>query len=407
MFDINTIKKDFKMFENYPNLVYLDNAATTFKPNQVIKAVTNYYENYCVNIHRGDYDVSQKVSEMFDETRDVVKRFINANNSNEIVFTSGASESLNLVAYGYGKKVLKENDIVLTTEAEHSSNILPWFKVCEETKSTIKYIPLNDDGSFNLDNFKKVMNEDVKIVTIANVTNVLGYILPLKEIVEIAHKYNAIVVCDGAQSVPHIKTDVIDTDVDFLAFSSHKLLGPTGAGVLYGKYHLLDYMDTFMLGGGSNLRYDMCGNILLKNPPLKFESGTPAIEAILGMKVAIEYIENLGIDNISKYENELHKYMITKLKQLDNIIIYNENGDTGIVSFNVKDIFAQDVGAYLNKYNIAVRSGNHCAKILMDILKIQYTVRASLYFYNTYEDIDRFVDALSKITIEECIDIVV
>ena len=407
MFDIDQIRKDFKMYDNHPDLVYLDNAATTFKPNQVIKTVVNYYEKYSVNIHRGDYDISQEISNKFDDVRSIVKDFINANNSNEIVFTSGASESLNLVAYGYGKKFLKENDIVLTTEAEHSSNILPWFKVCDEVKAKVKYIPLNSDGSFNLDNLKKVMNENVKVVTLANVTNVLGYILPIKEITAIAHKYNAIVVCDGAQSVPHIKTDVQDMDVDFLAFSSHKLLGPTGAGVLYGKEYLLDNMDTYMLGGGSNLRYDTCGNILLKKPPLKFEAGTPAIEAILGMGEAIKYIQNIGIENINIYEKKLHEYMISKLKSLDNIIIYNENADTGIVSFNVKDIFAQDVGAYLNKYNIAVRSGNHCAKILMEVLKIQYTIRASLYFYNTYHDIDCFIEALSKITIEECIDIVV
>ena len=407
MFQIEKIRKDFMMYDNYPDLVYLDNASTTFKPRQVKDAVINYYDKYSVNIHRGDYDISQTISKMFDDTRTIVKEFINANSTNEIVFTSGASEALNLVAYGYGRKILKENDIVLTTEAEHASNILPWFKVCEETKAIVKYIPLNEDGSFNLENFKKIISDKVKVVTIAHVTNVLGYILPIKEIVEIAHKHNAIVVCDGAQSVPHIKTDVIETDIDFLAFSSHKLLGPTGAGVLYGKYELLDYMDTFMLGGGSNLRYDTCGNILLKKPPLKFESGTPPIEAIIGMGEAIKYIQNIGINNINDYEKKLHNYMISKLKVLDNIIIYNENADTGIVSFNIKNIFAQDVGAYLNKYNIAVRSGNHCAKILMEVLKIQYTVRASLYFYNTYEDIDKFVEALKNITVEECIDIII
>ena len=400
------VRQDFPMITNNPDLVYLDNASTTFKPKCVIDTINRYYNFESVNVHRGDYDLSQDVSKKYDNVRHIVKEFINVNLDTEIVYTSGASESLNLVAEGYGKKFLKENDVILTTEAEHASNILPWFKVAKEKKAIIKYIPLNKDGSFSLENFKEVMNESVKVVTIAHITNVLGYVIPLKEVCEIAHSYGAIVACDGAQSVPHIKTDVKDSNVDFLAFSAHKLLGPTGVGVLYGKYDLLDKMNAFMVGGGSNLRFDMCGNLLLKNPPHKFEAGTPPIEAVLGMGRAIEYLMEIGMENVYSHEQELYSYMKEKINSLDNIIVYNKNCDSGILAFNIKDIFAQDAGAYFNSKNIAVRSGNHCAKILMEVLGIQFTLRASLYLYNTKEDIDRFVDAIKNINIEDCIDLV-
>ena len=275
MLDVMKIRKDFPMFEN-TNIVYLDNAATTFKPYSVIDAINYYYTHESVNIHRGDYDLSYQVSNEYENTRDKVASFINSNRK-EVVFTSGASASLNLVAYGYGLSKLKKGDVILTTEAEHASNILPWFKVAEVTGAKIEYVPLLADGKFTLDNFKNAMHENVKVVTMANVSNVLGYILPMKEITAIAHQYGAVVICDGAQSVPHIKMDVKDLDVDFLAFSGHKMLAPTGAGVLYGKYELLQSMQPFMLGGGSNARFDICGNILLKDAPHKFEAGTPAI----------------------------------------------------------------------------------------------------------------------------------
>lgn len=383
-------------------VVYLDNAATTFKPQSVIDAVVRYYSEECVNVHRGDYELSYQVSEAYEQTRRTVARFINAQEK-EIVFTSGASASLNLVAYGYGRKHLKQGDVILSTEAEHASNILPWFKVHEETGATIEYIPLTDEGELTLENFRKSMHEHVKVVSFANITNVLGYKAPIKEIVQIAHEYGAIVICDGAQSVPHIKTDVKDWDVDFLAFSAHKMCGPTGVGVLYGKYDLLEKTEPFMLGGGSNARFDICGNILLKNPPFKFEAGTPAIEAVLGLQKAIEYLESMGMDQIEAYDHELKTYAIEKLKKMDHIILYNANASTGIITFNVKDIFAQDAAGYLNSKGIAVRSGTHCAKILMDVLKASETIRASVYFYNTQEEIDQFVQACSEITLEKCV----
>lgn len=405
MYDIDKIRHDFPMVENgrRRNMIYFDSAATSFKPIKVIDRVSDYYYYENSNIHRGDYEISYQVSSEYESVRKLTAEFLNAESENEIVFTNGASSSLNLVAYGYGQKFLKEGDVILSTEAEHASNILPWFKVAEVTGAKIEYIELNEDGSFNLDNFKKIMNEKVKVVTMAHVSNVLGYIAPMKEICEIAHQHGAVVVCDGAQSVPHIKTDVRDLGVDFLCFSSHKMLGPSGVGVLYGRYELLEKMDPFMLGGGSNARFDICGNILLKNPPFKFEAGTPCIEGVLGFGAAIEYINEIGIENIQKHDAELHEYFMKRMSELDNVIVYNKAIGTSIVTFNVKDIFAQDVAAYLNSKGIAVRSGSHCAKILLNVIGVSETIRASLYLYNTKEEIDYFIDVLKDVTLEKCI----
>ena len=397
------LRNDFPLLRNNPDLIYFDSAATSLKPQCVIDAVDEFYTSYSSNIHRGDYDVSYQVSKEYEEVRELVRELLNAKSSNEIVFTNGASSSLNLVAYGYGQKFLKKGDIILSTEAEHASNILPWFKVAEITGAKIEYIPLNEDGSFDIDNLKKMMNENVKVVTLAHVSNVLGYVMPMKEIVEIAHQYGAVVVCDGAQSVPHIKTDVTELDIDFLCFSSHKMLGPSGVGVLYAKYDLLEKMDPFMLGGGSNARFDICGNILLKNPPYKFEAGTPCIEGVLGFGEAVKYLLNVGMDNIAEYDRYLHQYFMSEMKKLENVEVYNTNGDTSIVTFNVKGIFAQDVAGYLNSKGISVRSGNHCAKILLNVIGVSETIRASLYLYNTKEEIDYFISVIKDVTLEKCI----
>ncbi|MBQ7890303.1 MAG: SufS family cysteine desulfurase [Erysipelotrichaceae bacterium] len=406
MFDVNEIRKDFPMLQNkkmqnHP-LVYLDNAATTFKPQSVIDAVTSYYYNTSCNIHRGDYDLSYQISSEYEQGRKTVARFLNASEK-EIVFTAGASASLNLVAYGYGLSHLHEGDVVLSCEAEHASSILPWFRVAEKTGAKVEYIPLTSTGEMTVENFKKALHDRVKVVAVTAVSNVLGYKNPIKEITRIAHEHGAVVVCDGAQAVPHMKVDVKDLDVDFLAFSSHKCCGPTGVGVLYGKYDFLCETDPTLLGGGSNARFDMCGNILLKNPPFKFEAGTPAIEAVLGLKAALEYLETIGMDHIESYEAELKRYAISKLSALDHLVVYNSNAETGIITFNAKGVFAQDAASYLNSQGIAVRAGNHCAKILNEVLGTSETVRASLYFYNTFDDVDRFVEAAKNITIENCV----
>ena len=406
MLDVKKIRNDFPMIKELEKkkAIYFDSAATSFKPQRVIDRVNEYYTKETANIHRGDYDLSFSVSDEYEKARETVRKFINAESSAEIVFTNGASSSLNLVAYGYGQKFLKEGDIILSTEAEHASNILPWFKVAEVTGATIEYIPLNKDGSFDIENLKKVMSDKVKVITLAHVSNVLGYIMPIKEIAKIAHEYNAVVVCDGAQSIPHIKTDVRDLDIDFLCFSSHKVLGPSGVGVMYGKYELLDKMDPFMLGGGSNARFDICGNILLKNPPFKFEAGTPCVEGVLGFKAALEYLMDIGMENVEANDRMLHKYFMDEITKLDNVEVYNKQSETSIVTFNVKNIFAQDVACYLNSKGIYVRSGNHCAKILLNVIGVSETIRASLYLYNTKEEIDYLVEVLKGVTLQKCIE---
>lgn len=403
MFPVEKIREDFPMLKNNPELIYFDNGATTFKPQCVIDAISEYYTHKTCNIHRGDYDLSFQVSAEYEAARQVVRDFIGAKEDQEIVFTAGASAALNLVAYGYGQKFLKEGDVVLSSEAEHASSILPWFKACEVTKAKLEYIPLTERGELTIENLKTVLNDRVKVIALANVTNVLGYPVPIKEICRLAHEIGAVVVCDGAQAVPHIPVDVTKWDVDFLAFSAHKLCGPTGVGVLYGRYSLLEQMDPFLLGGGSNARFDMCGNIKLKNAPYKFEAGTPAIEAVLGMAKAIEYVSQIGMSQISAYEEELKRYCVEKLEKLDNVILYNADSPTGLVAFNIKGVFAQDAASYLNSKKIAVRSGNHCAKILMEVLKTSETIRASFCFYNTKEEVDALIQAVSEITLENCI----
>lgn len=408
MFDVNKIRQDYPMLSGRTMqgkpLIYFDNAATTFKPQPVIDAVVKYYTEQTANVHRGDYDLSYQISESYESARETVARFINAQ-PREIVFTSGASAALNLVAYGWGQKYLKPGDVILSTEAEHASNILPWFKAAEVTDAIFEYIPLAENGELTLENFKAAMHSKVKVVTLANITNVLGYVAPIKEMAKIAHEYGAIIVVDGAQGVPHIATDVEDWDVDFLAFSAHKLCGPTGVGALFGKYELLQVTDPFMLGGGSNARFDICGNILLKNPPYKFEAGTPAIEAVLGFKAAIDYISAIGMENITNYEHELRAYLMAQIRDMDHITIYNPDAATGIITFNVNGIFAQDAASYINAQGVAVRAGNHCAKILMDMLQTSETIRASLYFYNTKAEIDHFVQVIREITLEKCVDL--
>jgi len=406
MFDVNEVRKDFpmlqnKMMQNHP-LVYLDNGATTFKPQSVIDAVTGYYTTTSCNIHRGDYDLSFQISSEYENARKSVAQFLNAE-AKEIVFTSGATASLNQIAYGYGLKHLQKGDVILTTEAEHASSILPWFKVAEQTGAVIEYIELTEKGELSVENVRKALHEKVKVVVFAAVSNVLGFKNPVKEITRLVHEYDAVVVCDGAQWVPHVKTDVKDLDVDFMAFSAHKCCGPTGIGVMYGKYDLLEAMEPVMYGGGANARFDACGNILLKHAPAKFEAGTPAIEAALGLKAAGEYLQKLDMDNIEAYEADLKRYAIEKLKELDHLMIYNAEASTGIIAFNVKDVFAQDAASYLNSQGIAVRAGNHCAKILVQHLKTSETIRASFYFYNTKEDVDRFVEACRNITVENCV----
>lgn len=400
MIDVERIRQDFPMLSRERNKnqkppIYLDNAATTFKPYSVIEACSKYYLEESANSHRGDYDLAFKVDTAVDRCREKVGKFINAKKT-EIVFTSGCSMSMNLIAFGYGAKFLKEGDEILLTEAEHASNVLPWFRVAEMTGAKIKYIPLTKEGRLLPENLEKVINEHTKVVSVAQVTNVLGYKNDIKALSKIAHDYGAILVCDAAQSAPHMKIDVKDLDCDFLAFSAHKMCGPTGIGILYGKFNLLRITDPFMTGGGDNARFDMCGNVAYLEPPAKFEAGTMNLSAIYGLEATIDYLEKIGMDKIEEYEKELHDYAISKLKTIDNLIIYNETADTGIITVNVKNVFAQDEASYLNSKGICVRSGEHCAKLLKDVLKTVATVRISFYFYNTKSEIDDLYEALKN-----------
>ena len=385
-------RDDFPMIKD--DLIYLDNGATTFKPKCVLEAMNDYYENYSANAHRGDYSISYKVDVAYENARVKVAKFINAE-IDEVVFTSGATESLNVIATGFFGNLLEEGDEIIISDAEHASNVLPWFRLANKLGAVIKYVPLDANLHVTLENIKSIVTPRSKVISLAGITNVVGDVRPIKEICKFAHQNNMFVVCDGAQSVPHTKTDVKDLDVDFLAFSGHKMCGPTGVGVLYGKKELLESVEPLSLGGGMNESFDSEKEIYLKELPQRLEAGTPNIAGVIGLGAAVDYLDKIGMDTISIYEQKLKKYMMDKLEKIPYIQIVNEEADSGIVAFNVEGIFSQDVAYYLNKYNICVRAGNHCAKILKKAIGVKNTIRVSLYFYNTIEEIDKFIELIS------------
>jgi len=387
-------RDDFNMLNQ--NIIYLDNGATSLKPKVLSEAISDYYNNYSANAHRGDYDISLKVDTMYEKTRHLVKEFINAKEAKEIIFTSGATDSLNKIINGYFKNILKENDEVLITKSEHASNVLPWFELADTNHIKVKYIPLDEEYKITLDNIKRVVTENTKVISLAHITNVVGDIRPIKEIVKYAHSKNILVVVDGAQSVAHTKMDVQELDIDFLAFSAHKMCGPTGVGILYGKEHLLENLYPTVVGGGMNANFSSENMRVYSDLPHRLEAGTPNIAGIIGFGKIIEYLNNIGMEQIHNHEINLRHYLIEQLKQVPNVIVYNENSESGIVTINYKDVFAQDLAIYLNKYNICVRAGNHCAKILKEELGIKNTCRISLYFYNNKNDIDKLISALKN-----------
>lgn len=386
-------REDFPFLFN--NITYLDNGATTLKPLSVVKKIEEYYTEYTANAHRGDYKTSLKVDTEYELARNKVQKFLNAKSRKEIVFTSGATESLNYIATGFFSNILEPGDEILITKSEHASNVLPWFRLAKELNLKVNYIPLDANYYVTIENVKKSITKDTKVISLAMVTNVIGDLRPIKEIAKISHENDAFLVVDGAQSVPHMKTDVQDLDCDFLAFSGHKLCGPTGIGVLYGKEELLSNMEPINLGGGMNESFDNINEVYLKDLPTRLEAGTPNIAGAIGLGAAIDYLTNIGMDNIYNHEHELRQYLINKLVDLKHIDIINLEADTGIIAFNVDGIFSQDVAVYLDKYNICVRAGNHCAKILKDAVGVRNTCRVSLYLYNTKDEIDRLVELLS------------
>jgi len=385
-------REDFPMLKQ--DLIYFDNGATSLKPQCVIDKITDYYENYSANAHRGDYDISYKVDLEFENVRELIRNFIGAKRKEEIIFTSGSTDSINLVVNGFFNNILEPGDEILITQTEHASNVMPWFRVAGENNAVIKYIPLDENNFVTLENIKKIITPNTKVISLAHITNVVGDIRPIKEITKFAHENDIFVVVDGAQSTPHIKIDVNDLQVDFFTFSAHKMLGPTGVGILYGKYELLNNVEPINLGGGMNESFDSPEKMVLKELPYRLEAGTPNISGVIGFGEAIKYLENIGMDKIEEREKELRKYLIEQLVQIPHIDILNLESDSGIVSFNVDGIFSEDVAYYLNKYNICVRAGNHCAKLTKDVFGIANSLRVSLYFYNTESEIDSLVELL-------------
>lgn len=387
-------REDFLMLNK--NYIYFDNGATTFKPKCVVDKVVDYYSNYTANAHRGDYDLSHIVDNLYEGTREVVRKFINAHDKDEIVFTSGATESLNIVVFSFMKYYLHEGDEVLITKTEHASNVLPWFELEKEMGIVVKFIPLNEDKKVDLENLKSVITDKTKVVSLAYVTNVIGDIRPILEISKYIHSKDILLVVDGAQSVPHMKTDVIRDNIDFLAFSGHKMLGPTGVGVLYAKKKYLNEMKPLKYGGGMNSTFESNKEVEYKEVPLRLEAGTQNIAGVLGLREAILYLEKIGMDKIFEHERMLRNYLIGKLNKINNVTVYNKNSEAGIVAFNINKIFAEDASKYLNHYHICVRAGNHCSKMVKDEITVKNTCRISFYLYNTKEEIDKLIEVLEN-----------
>ena len=386
-------REDFAMLDS--DIVYFDNGATTLKPKCVVESMVNYYTKHTSNIHRGDYDAAVVTNKLYDDTRKVVSRFINSD-IEEVIFTSGTTMSINMVVFGYMKKYLKEGDEVLLTRSEHASNVLPWIKLSEEKGIVIKYMDLDDNYSLSVKSVLNSITDRTKVISIAHVTNVIGDVRDIESIGRICRENNILFCVDGAQSVPHMKVDFKNSNIDFLSFSGHKMCGPTGVGCLVVKKKYLDEMDPVFYGGGMNNYFETDNSYELKNGVIKFEAGTPPIAEVIGLREAILYLEKIGMDNIQKHEVELKKYLVKELKEVPNIRIYNEKSDSGILAFNIEGVFAQDSSIYLNNYNIYVRAGNHCTKMLKDEIGVKNTVRVSMYLYNTKEDIDRLVEVLKR-----------
>lgn len=391
------IKKDFPILEQ-KNIVYLDSGATTQKPIQVIKSIEEYYKNSNANPHRGAYSLSIEATEIYENARTKIAKFINAKSKEEIIFSKNATEVLNLIAYSYGMDNLKRNDEIVISIMEHHSNLVPWQKVAKVTGSKLNYMYINDEFEISDDEIESKITNNTKIVGIAHVSNVLGTVNNVKKIINYAHKKGAIVVVDASQSIPHIKVDVQDLDADFLVFSGHKMLAPLGIGVLYGKKEILNKMTPFLMGGDM-IEYVYEQETTFAPLPNKFEAGTQNVEGVIGLSAAIDYIERLGYEKIKEIEDDVVSYAIGQLSKLDYLDLYltpNKENHSGVISFNIKGVHPHDVASILDSQGICVRSGNHCAQPLMRFLNIDSTCRASFYFYNSKDDVDKLVMALNK-----------
>lgn len=396
--DVNKIRNDFPILKRKVNgcpFVYFDNAATSQKPSKVISSITDYYENYNSNIHRGVHTVSQEATDAYENARKKIQTHFNAKYSEEIILTSGTTHSINLVANGF-TSLLNSNDEILISELEHHSNIVPWQMMCEKNGATLKVIPLKDNGELDYESFLKLLSIKTKVVFVNHVSNALGTINPIKNIILESHKFGAAVLVDGAQASSHLKADMQDLNVDFYTTSAHKLCGPTGIGMLYGKKEWLEKLPPYQ-GGGEMISEVTFEKTTYAELPNKFEAGTPNIVGAIGFGEAIDYLNEIGFEKIEEYENELLEYATKKLKTIPDLKIYGEaKNKTSVISFNIGNIHSYDLGTILDKYGIAVRTGQHCAQPVMDFFGISGTVRASFSFYNTKDEVDYFYDSLNK-----------
>ena len=399
-YDVKKIRNDFPILKKYVHdkpLVYLDNAATTQKPQVVIDKLNEYYSSMNSNIHRGVHALSGVATEAFESARIRIKQFINALGKNEIIFTRGTTEAINLVAQTYGRANVKEGDEVIISHMEHHSNIVPWQLLCEEKKAKLRVIPVNDDGELIFEEFEKMINERTKIVSVVYVSNSLGTINPVKEIIDLAHKFNVPVLLDGAQAVNHLKIDVHNLDCDFFAFSGHKLYGPTGIGALYGKVNLLEAMPPYQ-GGGDMISKVTFEKTTYNELPHKFEAGTPNIAGAIGLGAAVEYVDKIGIENIAAHELELLNYATEQISDIPGLrIIGTSKNKTGVISFVLENIHPHDIGTFLDFEGVAIRTGHHCTQPLMQRFNVPATSRASFGLYNTKEEIDVLISGLKKI----------
>ena len=395
--NVENIKKEFPLLENR-SITYLDSGATTQKPIQVINAIEEFYKKNNANPHRGAYTLSIEATEAYESTRQKIAKFINAKHPEEIIFSKNATESLNLIAYSYGMDNLKKDDEVVISIMEHHSNLVPWQKITKATESKLNYMYINEEFELSDEEIEAKITDKTKIVGISHVSNVLGTINNVKKIIKYAHKKGAIVIVDASQSIPHMKIDVQDLDADFLVFSGHKMLAPLGIGVLYGKREILNKMTPFLMGGDM-IEYVYEQETTYAPLPNKFEAGTQNVEGVVGLGAAIDYIQNLGYDKMQELENDVLAYARQELSKLDYLTLYmtpNEKNHSSVISFNIKGVHPHDVASILDSEGVCVRSGNHCAQPLMRFLGIDSTCRASFYFYNTKEDVDRLVHALNK-----------
>lgn len=400
LYDVEKIRNDFPILKTIVHgkkLVYLDNAATTQKPQYVIDRANNYYKKYNANIHRGVHALSQEATEAFEESRIIVKKFINALGKNEIIFTRGTTESVNLVASTYGRVNIKEGDEIIISQMEHHSNIVPWQMLCLEKNAKLKVIPVNDDGELIFEEFEKMINKRTKFISVVYASNSLGTVNPVKKIIDLAHSFNIPVMLDAAQAVNHLPIDVQELDCDFLAFSGHKLYGPTGIGILYGKVNHLEAMPPYQ-GGGDMISKVTFEETTYNELPYKFEAGTPHISGAIGLGAAIEYIEKIGLDNIARHENDLLIYATEKVMELEGLrIIGTARDKISVLSFHFEKVHPHDVGTFLDFEGVAIRTGHHCTQPLMQRYNIPATSRASFAMYNTKEEVDILVNGLRKI----------